>query len=292
MTSEAIMLKPNDIEHGRWEMASISVTVGASKLAPQSWQNHRTSSLARHFYLYEACCECTALGERDKVRLQQYGVSPEEVERIQSIIDSHFSSLRMCLMNSLIMACVLSVLGILIILTGGEGRECGPYNCALGSFIALTPWAFYAIFAVAWACCILEAKNEKASSDLNLAFQNHPMQPYFRLTSTMHRTVGVHYDDSTAYTRHVLEISLGRTRWPGGHRPQMSNIYKNCQLASAEMACFRKNAWCWQCWPINVSRFGAKAAEKKGTFAVPCCCGYIQNIQNHVNYFLNLYFCI
>ena len=206
-----------------WPRVRCSGTASDQK-KPKEFQP-RTSS-PRHFYLYEGCCQYTALEDRDRVRLQECGVSLQEVELIQSTIDSHFSNLRMCLMNSLIVACVLSVLGILIVLTGGEGRECGPYNCTLGSFVALAPWAFYAIFAVAYACCIVEAKNEKASSDLNLAFQDHPMRPHFRLASTMHRTHGVSYHDSTAYARHVLEISV-RGAWA-------------CRAAKAHLPIFTK----------------------------------------------------
>lgn len=150
---------------------------------------------------------------RDKVHLQElFGLSLEEADLIGSTIDSHFSKVRGCLFCSMYGACALVVVGILIVLGGGNGPDfqCGPTNCALGSFVALAPWAFFAVYCVAYACCIVHAKNEKASSALNLAFQNHRMALHFRLCQTSHHSYSYNHDYSS-YTRHVLEVS-GRTR--------------------------------------------------------------------------------
>ena len=147
------------------------------------------------------------------VRMQaELGLGEQEVEMIQSIIESHFSILRACLMNMLFLCICLVILGILIMAGGSNGRECGPYNCTLGAFVALAPWALYAIFAIAYSCCILEAKNEKASSDLNLAFQNHPLMLHFKLTQTMHHTGHSYHHDGSSYTRHILQVFYGRSR--------------------------------------------------------------------------------
>ena len=176
-------------------------------MAPESWHFERT---LRHFYLYESCCQNNALEPRDKVRLQElFGLSQEGADLIESTIDSHFSRVRGCVMCSMYGACALSVIGILIVLGGGEDDfKCGPSNCIVGIIVSLAPWAWFVVFAVAYACCIVEAKNEKASSALNLAFQSQGL--HFRLSQTTHHSYSYNYDHSS-YTRHVLEVS-GRTR--------------------------------------------------------------------------------
>ena len=142
------------------------------------------------------------------------GLSGQDVELIQSIIDSHFSFVRGCLKYLFIWCLGFGVAGMVIIYIfagDGDDKACAPYNCGvIGDFMLIVPWVIYIAYAIAYYYCIVEAKNEKASSDLNLRFQDHRVALRFKLSqSIQYQSFQVDPSEGAMYSWHSLEISLG-----------------------------------------------------------------------------------
>lgn len=117
-----------------------------------------------------------------------------------------FRSLSLWLLG---ICCVCTLFGCLMILGGGSGGKCGESNCTVGVVVALAPWAVLIIYAIAYAFCIMEAKNEKASSDLNMHFQNHGTTKFhFQLKSSTHQTYGYNNNGPSFETRHLLLVTV------------------------------------------------------------------------------------
>eukprot|EP00438_Fugacium_kawagutii_P018061 Skav221806 [mRNA] locus=scaffold2435:112525:113214:- [translate_table: standard] len=145
----------------------------------QASSSQRKSREEMSFLLYHAFCWTNrALQDVDFVHMELLGLTGEEAKHIRSTVDRHHGKLRRSLMGSLCLGCVLTLLGGLVTL--GQGETCE--TCKFFECTGLILWCLWCFYAMAYFLCLADARNEKASSDLNLHFQDHPRRLYFRLT--------------------------------------------------------------------------------------------------------------